>query len=264
MNRPDTSPTSQGHLNPDRSPPVHRYPAAADLAGLVRHHWVPEWALPEGRAVTARVLGYPALNVVVERDGVVVSGPSTRVTERVLRGRGWAVGALLHPAATPALGYDAAALLDSVRAWEEPALCGRVTAAMEADRPRAERHQEAVEHLERWLRLHLGPVTEQGRLANEAVALVGAGLSPGRVGELAARLHVSERTLQRAVRRCTGMSPLEVIRRRRLQEAADRLRHGGSGLAGVASEVGFADHAHMTREFRDALAETPSDFRDSG
>jgi AraC-like DNA-binding protein len=256
-------PVSRGHLNPDADAPLARYRPAPDLAALVRHHWIPEWALPEGRAVTARVLGYPALNLVVDRTGVLLAGPTTTATERVLQGRGWAVGVLLQPAATPALGRDASALLDRAAWLDEPLLRDRVVAAMDGGAPPYDRHRGALDVVEAWLRERLGPVTEQGRLANAAVALVEQDPTVTRVADLADRLHVAPRTLQRAVRRCTGMSPHEVVRRRRLQEAADRLRRGaGDDLARVAAEVGFADHAHLTRAFSRAVKESPRHFRD--
>jgi AraC-like DNA-binding protein len=258
----DRRPVSKGHLNPATSAPVARYAPSSDLAALVRHHWVPECALPEGRVVTARVLGYPALNLVVEPSGVLISGPTTAASERVLRGRGWAVGVLLQPAGTPALGYDASALLDSATPVEALRLRDDVAAAMEADAAARERHGAAVAVVEAWLRERLGPVSEQGLLANRAAEIVESDAGLVRVAELAARLRVTERTLQRAVRRCTGMSPHDLVRRRRLQDAADRLRQGtGADLSRLAAEVGYSDHAHLTREFRASINETPSDFR---
>ncbi len=276
MNERDSSggplrPRSKGHLNPGKSAPVSRYPAEPDLAPYVRHFWVPEWELPEGAAVTARILGYPSLNLVVDPTGVVVSGPTRKESRRVLAGRGWAVGVLLQPAATPALGYDAERLVDvAAQPLDEPGLRDEVVAAMAWPAPQEQRHQEAIEGLSRWLRARLsaGPESRlttpsaQGLLANRAVEIVESDPAVDRVATLASRLHVSERTLQRAVRACTGFTPAQVIRRRRLQEAADRIRRGeGTDLSQVAQEAGYADHAHMTRDFADALQEPPSRFR---
>ncbi|HET6560342.1 MAG TPA: helix-turn-helix domain-containing protein [Marmoricola sp.] len=258
MNGRDRSPASKGQLNPDATPPVHRYPAPADLTDTVRHFWVPEWDLPPGIRVTARVLGYPALNLVVEEHAVIVSGPTSRASERVLEGRGWAVGALLHPAATLALGYDGTALLDRVELLDDPALVGEVTGAMAAGR------ETGCAALAAWLRAALAPVPPHGLLANRALALVEEDTAITRVADLAARLHVTPRTLERAVRRCTGFTPAEMLRRRRLQAATDRLvREPASDLTAVAAETGYADHAHMTREFRSTIAEPPSRFRGS-
>lgn len=257
-----STPRSKGHLNPGESAPISRYPVEPDLASYVRHFWIPEWELPEGASVTARVLGYPTLNLVVDPTGVLVTGPTRRESQRVLSGRGWAVGVLLQPAATPALGYDAEQLVDSGRPLDEPELQGSVVAAMDRPGEREGRHAAAVAVMTAWLRDRLGPVTDQGLLANRAVELVEGDPTLTRVSELTERLHVSGRTLQRAVRRSTGFTPAEVVRRRRLQEAADRLRRGeADDLSTVAQEVGYADHAHMTRDFRTALEEPPSQFR---
>lgn len=270
MNGRDSGPVSKGHLNPAESAPVHRYPAPPELAGLVRHFWVPEWDLPDGERVVARVLGYPALNVVVESGGAMLVGPTLALSERVLEGRGWAVGVLLRPAASPAFVPDVHLLVDRATSLPEavPGLVGRVTDAMEADRPREERHADALAAVTRWLAetvglapLH-GVPTPDGELANRAVDAVEDDPALGRVADLADRLGVSSRTLQRAVRRCTGFTPAEVIRRRRLHEATDRLvREPAADLAAVAQDTGFADQAHMTRAFRSTLAETPHRFR---
>ncbi len=55
-----------------------------------------------------------------------------------------------------------------------------------------------------------------------------------------------------------------MIRRRRLQEAAERLRtNPDADLATVAAEFGYADQAHLSRDFRAVLGLTPSSYRAS-
>lgn len=264
MNGRDSTPRSKGHLNPASSPPIARYAAPSDLGDLVRHFWIPEWELPDGEVATARVLGYPSLNLVVDASGVVLSGPTRVASERRLEGSGWAVGVLLQPAATLALGYDGAAFVDSVRPLEEPGLVRDVTAAMTRDAGAEDRHLAATVVLTDWLRERLRQVGDHGLLANAAVALVERDPSITKVGQIATALAVTPRTLQRAVRECTGFSPAEVVRRRRLQDATDRLNRETTALSDVAHDVGYADHAHMTREFRQTLSQTPSAFRRAG
>ena len=84
------------------------------------------------------------------------------------------------------------------------------------------------------------------------------------VAEAAARLAVSERTLQRIAHRYVGMTPAAMIRRRRLQEAAERMReHPDGDLATLATELGYADHSHLTRDFRVVLGITPTGYRET-
>ena len=82
------------------------------------------------------------------------------------------------------------------------------------------------------------------------------------VTEAAARLGVSVRTLQRLARQYLGLSPAAMIRRRRLQEAAQRLRREPNiDIAAVASDLGYADNAHLTTDCRNVLNFTPSAYR---
>lgn len=73
---------------------------------------------------------------------------------------------------------------------------------------------------------------------------------------------VIPRTLQRLFPRLVGVSPLWVIRRRRLQRVAERMDGDTDGnLAELASELGFADQAHLTREFRRVIGRPPGAYR---
>lgn len=86
-----------------------------------------------------------------------------------------------------------------------------------------------------------------------------------KVEQAASRLGVSARTPQRLARRYVGLPPGTMIRRRRLQEAAERLRNApGTDIASVAADLGYADHAHLTADFRGVLGFTPSWYRDAG
>ncbi|KFA93084.1 AraC family transcriptional regulator [Archangium violaceum] len=85
---------------------------------------------------------------------------------------------------------------------------------------------------------------------------------PLRPGALAEALHLSTRTLQRAFKERVGFSPRTYTRIVRLQEALSALReHPSRSLSEVAHRIGYADHAHMTRDFRELTGRTPSDFR---
>ncbi len=68
--------------------------------------------------------------------------------------------------------------------------------------------------------------------------------------------------LQRLAQRYVGLPPAAMIRRRRLQEAAQRLRaEPETSLAALAAELGYTDHAHLANEFRAVLGFTPSAYR---
>ena len=82
-----------------------------------------------------------------------------------------------------------------------------------------------------------------------------------RVSQLVDAFGLSERTLQRLCARRIGLSPKWLVQRRRLHEAAERLSGDDSpDLARVAVELGYADQAHFTRDFRTVTGLTPGRF----
>jgi AraC-like DNA-binding protein len=254
--------STRGVLYPARLPTFHREPVVGDVSVFVRWFWIPEWDIEPGRSSRQHVVGFPACNLVVEGDTVGIAGPTTRASHRDLSGTGWAVGALLRPAAVPELVGDPTALRDGYRPVDHPELAEVVQAAMAGGAAPRERRLAAISAFTAWLRERLGEPTGEGILANRMVELAEADPTLLTVTDLAARLHVSTRTLQRLAATHVGLPPAALIRRRRLQEAAEQLRADPSlDLTALAHELGYADHAHLTNDFRATLGFTPSTYR---
>lgn len=251
---------TRGVLYPARLPEFHRLPAPAAVADLVAWFWIPEWDIEPGRSSRQEIVAYPALNLVVDADAVTLSGATTRMSHRDLRGSGWAVGALLRPAAVAPLIDDPVSLVDGERVLTEVA---GLQEAVVAEMGSGEGHRgRAVEVFARWLAERVGPAAGPALQANALMdALMGedAALTPE---EAATRLAVSVRTLQRMTHRHVGLSPAAMIRRRRLQEAAQRVREEPAvDFASIAAELGYADHAHLSRDFRAVLGIAPGAYR---
>ncbi|MBX6748828.1 MAG: helix-turn-helix transcriptional regulator [Micromonosporaceae bacterium] len=240
---------------------MHRVPAPPEVAEFVRWFWIPEWDIAPGRTSRQYLVAYPACNLVVEPEQVTLAGPTTRVSYRDLTGRGWGVGALLRPAAVPALAPGPVRLRDREVVVEAPELHAEVVAAMAID-DAEKRHAAAVEAYAAWLVRRVPPPTDRDRLANRMADLIDADSAVQSVTDAAGRLGVSPRTLQRLALQYVGLTPAEMIRRRRLQEAAQRVRSDPSAnLAEIAAELGYADQAHLTNEFRHRLGFTPATYR---
>ncbi|MCB0910533.1 MAG: AraC family transcriptional regulator [Propionibacteriaceae bacterium] len=254
-------PSSRGTLYPKRLPDFHRLEPPAAASALVRWVWISSWNLSDGSVSRQHLIGFPALNLAVESTMVGLSGPTTRTSHRDLSGRGWVVGALLRPAAVPAFTDDPASLRDQYVALVEPELHARVTDAF-GDPSTGATRQEAADALADWLAARVGEPGPDALLANRLVELAESDPDLLRVGDLAARLGVSERTLQRLATRYVGLGPAALIRRRRLQEAAERIRTDpDADLASLAAELGYADQAHLTNEFTRVLGLSPAGYR---
>jgi AraC-like DNA-binding protein len=251
--------STRGTLYPERLPEFHRLAPVLEAAALVRWFWITRWSLPEGEVSRQDVISFPALNLVVEDGLVSLAGPTTHADHADLTGSGWAIGALLRPAAVPELTDDPGSLRDRYDPFEAPDLCAAVTAAMYSDTPAA--RKAAAERFGSWLLARAGEPSKEALLANRLAELAE---DPGvrRVGALAEQLAVSERTLQRLARTYIGLSPAALIRRRRLQEAAARIRDDpDADLAALATDLGYTDQAHLTNEFARVLGFTPARYR---
>lgn len=251
----------RGILYPEQMPPLHRMPPPPPAAALVEWFWIPEWDIEAGKTSRQRIVSYPALNLVVEPERVVLAGATTRVSHRDLEGRGWAVGALLKPAAVAALVDDPAGLVDREVPFDAPRLHATVSYAMAQD---AGHREQAVGAFAEWLIVRVGTVTAAARQANEMATLLTSDDSIVRAEDAAGRLSISARTLQRLAHRYVGLPPTAMIRRRRLQEAAERIRETPDvDLSTLAADLGYSDHAHLTNDFRTVLGIAPSVYRAS-
>ncbi|MDV2476372.1 helix-turn-helix domain-containing protein [Rhodococcus zopfii] len=258
-----TTSDRRGVLYPARLPTFHREPPPPGLTGLVRWFWIPEWQLAPGRTSRQEVLAFPASNLTVEAGGVTLSGPTTRRSHRDLSGSGWAVGALLRPAAIPSVIGDPRAVRDRQAPHEAPELHRAVTKAMSTGGKDAARRAEATAAFAAWAAEHLDPPDAEGELANAMEDAIATDLALTRVEHLAQTLGISVRSVQRLARRYVGVTPLAMIRRYRLQEAAQRVRDDPAIPIGqVAAELGYADQAHLCADFRRVLGFNPSTYRD--
>ena len=253
----------RGILYPRRLPTFHREPAPTGLEDLIRWLWIPRWSLPEGIVSRQEILPFPASNLVVEPDGVTLVGPASRVSHRDLSGTGWAVGALLRPAALAHLHSDPRLIQDDQLVLDEPDLHLAVANAMSRAEERAGRRCAARE-LGQWAAARLPAPSQDGALANAMEDLIASDRTIVRVPQVAERLGISVRGVQRLAQRFIGLAPLAVIRRYRLQEAARRLREEPDlTVAHVAADLGYSDHAHLSADFRRVLGFAPSSYRHS-
>ncbi|WP_020385414.1 helix-turn-helix domain-containing protein [Kribbella catacumbae] len=82
-----------------------------------------------------------------------------------------------------------------------------------------------------------------------------------RVDLLARQFDLSVRQLERLFAEHVGVAPKWVIRRHRLQEAADRMKDTKPiDWAALADTLGYADQPHLTRDFTRMFSEPPTAY----
>jgi AraC-like DNA-binding protein len=228
-------------------------PAGDRLAGVVDRFWSVRWALGPGRTWDQEVLTDPCAHLTVEGGRAWVQGVLTRRFVRHLTGEGLVVGAKLLPSGLTALGGGP--MPDRRRPAGE--VIGDVAdLAAVTDEPGP----------------HEGMLALRGRLEARAPrgpgdalvdAAVAAAADPAltRVDELADRLGVTVRTLQRRFERHLGVGPKWVLRRCRIQDALAVIEAGGDvDHASLALRLGFADQAHFTNAFTEQVGVPPGAY----
>ena len=85
--------------------------------------------------------------------------------------------------------------------------------------------------------------------------------APPTLSDLAGRLGCSPFHLSRTFHGTVGLSLRRYVRRLRARLAAERLAAGARDLTGLALQLGYFDHSHFTRSFRNEWGIPPSRFR---
>jgi AraC-like DNA-binding protein len=246
---------------------------------VVQHLWGVTWRRPAPVSFRAEVLTHPVLQLTFEdAEGgrlhglpvpdALVHGLVTRVFTVDLPVAGRVTGVAFHPGGLAALlDRDVRELSGRVVPAEEVLGQGiaEVARSVLAEPGEDVRRRAVLSHLADRLAPQLHRVADDPsyRTVRQAVELMRARehltLAP-----VAERVHVSVRTLQRLFGRYVGASPLWVLRRYRLQDAASAIDAGeGEDLAGLATSLGFADQAHFSRAFAQVVGVPPSRYREA-
>lgn len=258
----------RAHLRDPRdvSHTMARYEPAPALRDLVEIFWIPTWTVPPGQAAQQRILQHPVCLAVVASDYARFYGVVPGLSTKTLIGRGWAVGAMLTPAAgfllarTPVTAFtDRHVELSEVLGADVVGLVDRVRAAMAPEPTDPAAHAVAVTALAEVLQPYL-PLDPEGELVNRLVRFVADTSEVTRVAQVCEEFGLTERSLQRLVARRLGLTPKWLIQRRRLHEAAERLRGQPVALAELAASLGYADQAHFSRDFSSVTGTSPSRF----
>ena len=250
----------RGVLNPAAVPAkfrLTRLAPAPDLAYFVQHYWVVEWDLRGQPPHCSETLPFPCVNIVAEPGKTRVHGVISGRYTRRLEGRGSAFGITFHPGGFR--GLLAAPLHTIVDAALDPgALFGAQGHALAAGLAASEDASARAACAERFLRAHAPAPGPGAELVNAIVAAALAERALRRVSDLAARFACSQRTLQRLFREYIGLGPKWLVRRFRLQEAAELLaRPDAPPWPVLAAELGYFDQAHFINEFKAVIGRTP-------
>ncbi len=242
---------------------LQRHPPPAGLTPFVDYFWVIRWDLRGQPPHEQAILPHPNVNLVFEATGAAVFGVDTKIFTRRLSGQGKALGIRFRPGGfRPFFSKPIFLLNDGVvparRVFGQAAdeACAQVMSGAAGDAAMV----EAAAALLRGARPATDPVAEQ---VAELAALITRDQGLYRVAQLAEVSGLPARRLQRMFAEYVGVSPKWVMRRARLHEAALRAEADGAGSvdwAALAADLGYADQAHLTRDFTATIGIAPTRY----
>ena len=248
----------------ERTPPTG--PEEASLALVVDWFWCVRWNLPDGEVHAQQVLPHPSVNLALGTTGAEIAGIGTRVDTRTLRGRGVVVAAKFTPGGfTAVCPVPPATLVDQLVPLttlfpDAGSFIDIVNDFLEVDDVDGARTQ-----LKAFLEAHL--VLDDKRQADlrrlhEGLRVLHQEETLTRVDQLAARMGLSVRSLQRLFLHLVGVPAKTILQRARLQDVAEHLQRGESvGLAQLAAQLDYADQSHLQRDFLRCFGESPAAYR---
>jgi AraC-like DNA-binding protein len=235
------------------------FPPAFDLRDLVACNWVS--VVRQGRfGVLTPIIPDGCCDIMLyDADVPHVVGPDSRMRWADLRDGLVITGLRLRPGAARAVfGCPASLLLDrQMRLADLVPVSTRLLDALNCADTLEQRHAL----LEKWVRR-----ARENMAANERALLAACRLLAAdpqiTIDSLTQKLGWNARTIHRQFVGGCGYGPKYLQRVMRVQ-AALRVAHDGSPrlrLSDVATSAGFADQAHMTREFKDLTGFTPTAY----
>lgn len=80
------------------------------------------------------------------------------------------------------------------------------------------------------------------------------------VGEIARDMNLSEKQLRRKLKAISAISPLEYLRKYRLQKAAELLKTSSLSVSDIAFKVGFENLSYFSKIFNQEYGQSPSQY----
>jgi AraC-like DNA-binding protein len=244
---------------------LSRHLPSGDLAPFLDYWWVVRWDLRGQPPHEQAILPHPNVTLAFEASGAGVFGVDRSIFTRRLTGAGKGLGARFRPGGFhPFYRKSLATLTDRVvpaRQVFGPA-ADEACAAVMSPGAGDDAMVAAAEGLLRGFGAAPDPVVAQ---VAAMVERAGSDAELRRVAALSEVFGVPGRRLQRLFAEYVGVSPKWVIRRARLHEAARRADAGDVvDWTELALDLGYADQAHLTRDFTATLGIPPARYARGG
>ena len=244
---------------------VHaRFTPQVSLSPFVQHFWTVAWDLPATHIHVQETIPYPCVHLAIERQNSEIVCVLRGRFRRKLQGSGRVFAVRFRPGGFyPFLRQPMHQLLEQrlslaqlwpqldIPEFEERLLTLNSELAM-------------ANTLEQLLLDNLPPLDQRMQLLQDIYAYIEDNKDVHSVAQLAAYSGLSVRAIQRLFACYVGVPPKWVIQRLRLHNAMQRVTDDpGINFAALAHDLGYADQAHFTRDFKAVVGVSPHAYRSS-
>lgn len=254
---------TRGILRPagiDRKFTLSRHAPPEEHAYFMEHYWIVRWDLRGQAPYESATLPFPSVHAVIETDRADVWGVVTGRFTRKLEGEGRAFGMKFRPAAFRAfVDRPVSELTDRTFPLEE--LFGSAGTNLVGDLNSIDDDSQMVEMAGRFVDSLRPRRDDNIDIVNRVIGRIVSDRSLTGVDQIVDSEKIAKRSLQRLFREYVGVGPKWVIRRYRLQEAADMLAQNEKiDLPQLALELGYFDQAHFTKDFKSIIGISPGGY----
>jgi AraC-like DNA-binding protein len=221
---------------------------SAQLAPFVARYWSVHWDLRGQPPYRQLIVPYPNVHLTfMTGQSATVHGVARGPVFRVLEGKGRVLGVAFRPGCfRPWLGRAVATIT------------GRSLPAPFGWLPPSDAVQ-TIDEVERLLLANTPPRDPTAQALADLVERIAADPALTRVDGVAAVFGTGVRRLRRLFSDYIGVGPKWVIRRYRLNEITQRMQTSDRvDWAALAAELGYADQAHLVRDFTAMVGESPT------
>jgi len=240
---------------------LNRYLPAPPFDSIIEHYWIVRWDLQDKPPFVQRTLPYPSVQLVFDRCKTAVFGVVSGPFDYTLRESGKVLGVRFKAGAFRAiLGKPLQTITDKTLTlaqafgWDDAQAEGQVLDAQD--------DAGMIASAETLLRPRLPPPDPKLEQIASLLKHIQEHHDTTRAEDWAAQCGIGLRSLQLLMADYVGVSPKWIIKRYRLQKAADLLAGGVEvDLAELAQCLGYFDQAHLSRDFFALIGKTPSEYR---
>lgn len=235
-------------------------PPALDLAPFVAYYWFVKWDLRGQEPHRQENLPHPCVHLVTDGVSSRVFGVVTGKFSYLLEDRGRVFGVKFKPGAFyPFVKAPVSGLTDT--SLDLQAIFGTAGQALEAALLARADDEGLIAVAEGFLRERLPERDENLRLIDRIIERISADRAITKVDDVASRLDLNKRTLQRLFNHYVGVNPKWVIQRYRLHDAVDQLAGGAPvDWPKLALDLGYCDQAHFIKDFKTIVGQSPAEY----